>query len=217
MMQARGIPDQNCPDPQGNPLSLLPVEMIGRLVMECREMPETHLLERFVRENDQAAFRTLIDRHGPMVLAVCRSVLDESHDVEDAFQTTFLVLVQNAPTIRSGASLGPWLHRVALRVSQRARATAAQRRNREKRRSRPESEPGQDLSEIVSRPVLHEELNRLPDRYRLPIVLCYLEGKTNEQAAAQLHWPVGTVKGRLWRARSQLRDRLSRRGLIPTS
>ena len=91
-------------------------------------MPETQLLERFISENDQAAFRALIDRHGPMVLAVCRSVLDESHDVEDAFQTTFLVLVQNAPTIRRGASLGPWLHRVALRVSQRARATAAQRR-----------------------------------------------------------------------------------------
>ena len=184
--------------------------------MECQEMPETHLLERFIRENDQAAFRALIDRHGPMVLAVCRSVLDESHDAEDAFQTTFLVLVQNAPTIRSGASLGPWLHRVALRVSQRARATAAQRRGREKRGSRSEAEPAHDLSEIVSRPVLYEELNRLPDRYRLPIVLCYLEGKTNEQAAAQLHWPVGTVKGRLWRARSQLRDRLSRRGLIPS-
>jgi RNA polymerase sigma factor (sigma-70 family) len=180
-------------------------------------MPETQLLERFIAANDQAAFRTLIDRHGPMVLAVCRSVLSESHDVEDAFQTTFLVLVQNAQTIRSSASLGPWLHRVALRVSQRARATAAQRRAREKRRSRAEIEPGHDLSELLSRPVLHEELNRLPDRYRLPLVLCYLEGKTNEQAAAQLQWPIGTVKGRLWRARSQLRDRLSRRGLIPTT
>jgi RNA polymerase sigma factor (sigma-70 family) len=184
--------------------------------MECREMPETQLLERFIGENDPAAFRTLIDRHGPMVLAVCRSVLDESHDVEDAFQSTFLVLVQSAPTIRQGASLGPWLHRVALRVSQRARATATQRRAREKRRSRSEAEPDRDLSEIVSRPIIHEELNRLPDRDRLPLVLCYLEGKTNEQAAAQLRWPVGTVKGRLWRARGQLRDRLSRRGLIPT-
>lgn len=185
--------------------------------MECQEMPETELLERFISANDQTAFRTLIDRHGPMVLAVCRSVLDELHDVEDAFQSTFLVLVQNASRIRRGASLGPWLHRVALRVSLRARATAAQRRAREKRRSRPEAEPGHDLAEIVTRPVLHEELNRLPDRYRLPLVLCYLEGKTNEQAAALLRWPVGTVKGRLWRARGQLRDRLSRRGLIPTS
>jgi RNA polymerase sigma factor (sigma-70 family) len=113
--------------------------------------------------------------------------------------------------------MGPWLHRVALRVSQRARATAARRRAREIRHSRSEAEPAGDQAELISRPILHEELNRMPERYRLPLVLCYLEGKTNEQAAAQLHWPVGTVKGRLWRARSQLRDRLCRRGLIPIS
>jgi RNA polymerase sigma factor (sigma-70 family) len=180
-------------------------------------MSDTQLLEQFLAENDGIAFRSLIDRHGPMVLAVCRSVLGGSHDVEDAFQTTFLVLVRNASTIRSRDSLGPWLHRVALRVSQRTRATASQRRAREKRRSRSEAVPASDQAELISRPVLHEELNRLPDRYRLPLVLCYLEGKTNEQAAAQLHWPVGTVKGRLWRARSQLRERLIRRGLVPTS
>jgi RNA polymerase sigma factor (sigma-70 family) len=185
--------------------------------VECPDIADTQLLERFIRENDNTAFRSLIDRHGPMVLAVCRSVLGESHDVEDAFQSTFLVLVQTARTIRSGESLGPWLHRVALRVSQRARATAARRRAREIRHSRSEAEPPRDHADLISRPILHEELDRLPERYRLPLVLCYLEGKTNEQAAAQLHWPVGTVKGRLWRARSQLRDRLSRRGLIPTT
>jgi RNA polymerase sigma factor (sigma-70 family) len=185
--------------------------------MECRELADTQLLQRFIHDNDGAAFRSLITRHGPMVLAVCRSVLGESHDVDDAFQSTFLVLVQTARTIRCGDSLGPWLHRVALRVSQRARATAARRRAREIRRARSEAEPTCDQSDIISRPILHEELNRLPERYRLPLVLCYLEGKTNEQAAAQLQWPVGTVKGRLWRARSQLRDRLSRRGLIPSS
>jgi RNA polymerase sigma factor (sigma-70 family) len=178
-------------------------------------MPERQLLERFVRENDQDAFRTLINRHGPMVLAVCRSVLGESHDIEDAFQTTFLALVQNARAIRSSDSLGPWLHRVALRVSRRALVTQAQRRNRERRHARSEAEPPRDHIELINRPILHEELNRLPDRYRLPLILCYLEGKTNEQAAAQLDWPVGTVKGRLWRARSELRDRLSRRGLLP--
>jgi RNA polymerase sigma factor (sigma-70 family) len=152
-----------------------------------------------------------------MVMAVCRGVLGRSHDVEDAFQATFLALVQHAGTIRSGESLGPWLHRVALRVARRARATAARRRTREIRRARPETEPPHDLSDAATRPVLDEELRRLPDRYRLPLILCYLEGKTNEQAAAELDWPVGTVKGRLWRARNELRDRLSRRGLVPYS
>jgi RNA polymerase sigma factor (sigma-70 family) len=100
-------------------------------------------------------------------------------------------------------------------VARRSRVTATHRRAREKRSSRSEAEPARDLSELITRPAIHEELNRLPDRYRLPLILCYLEGKTNEQAAAQLHWPIGTVKGRLWRARSQLRDRLTRRGLMP--
>jgi RNA polymerase sigma factor (sigma-70 family) len=180
-------------------------------------MTETGLLERFIRDNDEAAFRALVERHGGMVLAVCRSVLGRSPDAEDAFQTTFLALVQHARTIRSGESLGPWLHRVAMRVARRTRAAASQRRAREIRRSRSEAEPPRDLSEALSRPILDEELRQLPEHYRLPLVLCYLEGKTNEQAAAELDWPVGTVKGRLWRARNQLRDRLSRRGLVPNS
>jgi RNA polymerase sigma factor (sigma-70 family) len=177
-------------------------------------MTERELLERFIAENDEDAFRTLIERHGPMVLGVCRSVLGEPHDAEDAFQNTFLALVQNAGTIRNRDSLGPWLHRVALRLARRARARAGGRRDRERRSSRSEAEAARDESELFSPPVLHEELNRLPERYRLPLVLCYLEGKTNAEAAAQLQWPVGTVKGRLWRARGQLRDRLCRRGLI---
>lgn len=178
-------------------------------------MTERELLERFVTGNDEAAFRRLIDRHGPMVLGVCRSVLGARHDAEDAFQCTFLALVQNAGKIRNRDSLGPWLHRVALRIARRARARAGKRRDRERRGSRSETEPARDLSDLVSRPLIHEELNRLPERYRLPLVLCYLEGKTNEEAAAQLRCPVGTVKGRLWRARNRLRDRLCRRGLVP--
>jgi RNA polymerase sigma factor (sigma-70 family) len=183
---------------------------------ECREMTEKQLLERFIAENDQAAFRTLVELHGPMVLGVCRSVLNESHDAEDAFQNTFLALVQNASTIRNRDSLGPWLHRVALRIARRARVRAGDRRARERRGSRSEADAPRVDSGFGSPEVLHEELKRLPDRYRLPLVLCYLEGKTNAQAAEQLQWPVGTVKGRLWRARGQLRDQLCRRGLIPS-
>jgi RNA polymerase sigma factor (sigma-70 family) len=181
-------------------------------------MSEKELLERFIHGNDEAAFRCLIDRHGGMVLGVCQSVLGELHDAEDAFQMTFLALVQKGSTIRSSDSLGPWLHRVALRIARRARARANSRRACEKRCSRRESEStlAHEPADWFSRRLIHEELDRLPERYRLPLVLCYLEGKTNEQAAAQLHWPVGTVKGRLWRARGQLRERLSRRGLAPS-
>jgi len=179
-------------------------------------MTENELLKRFIRDNDEAAFRSLIDRHGAMVLGVCRGVLGELHEAEDAFQMTFLALVQKAHTIRSSDSLGPWLHRVALRIARRARARANSRRACEKRSSRTEAESAGEPTDPLSPRLLHEELNRLPERYRLPLILCYLEGKTNEQAAAQLHWPVGTVKGRLWRARGQLRERLCRRGLAPS-
>jgi RNA polymerase sigma factor (sigma-70 family) len=178
-------------------------------------MTEKQLLERFVTANDPEAFRVLIELHGPMVLAVCRTVLREPRDVEDAFQNTLLALARRAGTIRQSDSIAPWLHRVALRVAQRARFEACQRRARERMSvdSRPERplEPP-DLSFI---PSLREEVSRLPDRYRLPVVLCYLEGRTNQEAAAQLRCPVGTVKGRLSRARQTLRDRLSRRGLDP--
>lgn len=180
-------------------------------------MMERQLLERFITENDEDAFRTLIDRHGPMVLGVCRTVLGEPHDVEDAFQNTFLALVQNAGTIRKEDSLGPWLHRVALRVARRARARAGDRRARERRSSRSETEPTSDQPDPVFRPLICEELGCLPERYRLPLVLCYLEGMTNEEAAAQLRCPVGTVKGRLWRARGRLRERLCRAGWPPAT
>jgi RNA polymerase sigma factor (sigma-70 family) len=176
-------------------------------------MTERQLLECFVTANDPDAFSVLIERHGPMVLAVCRSVLRAPHDVEDAFQDTFLALARRAHTIKHTETIGPWLHRVALRLALKARSAASQRRVRERNRtgSRPESpiDPP-DLSLI---PLLREEVSRLPESYRLPVVLCYLEEKTNQEAAAQLRCPVGTIKGRLSRARQTLRDRLSRRGL----
>jgi RNA polymerase sigma factor (sigma-70 family) len=178
-------------------------------------MTERQLLECFVTANDPDAFRILIERHGPMVLAVCRNVLREPHDVEDAFQDTFLTLARRAGTIKHNETIGPWLHRVAFRRAQKTRFEASKRWVRERNRtdSRPESpiDPP-DLSLI---PLLREEVSRLPENHRLPVVLCYLEGKTNQEAAAQLRCPVGTIKGRLWRARQTLRDRLRRRGLDP--
>ena len=176
-------------------------------------MTERELLDRFITANDPDAFKVLIERHGPMVLSVCRTVLRGQHDVEDAFQNTFVIFASRAATIKNRDTIGPWLHRVALRVAQKARFKAAQRRARE--RDCTDSEPGYsaDPPDFSLIPVLREEVGRLPERYRLPVVLCYLEGKTNQEAASQLRCPVGTIKGRLSRARQSLRDRLSRRGL----
>jgi RNA polymerase sigma factor (sigma-70 family) len=176
-------------------------------------MTDGQLLQRFVTTNDPDAFRGLIDRHGPMVLAVCRSVLRDLHDVEDAFQNTFLALARRAGTIRHDETIGPWLHRVAFRVAHKSRQRAVQDRDRERLfrdRGLERSPTPPDRSFI---PVVREEVSRLPAHYRQPVVLCYLNGKTNEEAAAQLRCPVGTIKGRLSRARQTLRDRLSRRGV----
>jgi RNA polymerase sigma factor (sigma-70 family) len=188
------------------------VRPCGIRSVECREMSESDLLERFITENDHEAFRALIERHGRMVLAVCRNVLGESHDVDDAFQTTFLILAQSAYTIKQRDSIGPWLRRVALRVARKVRAKAYDRRALDRRDRSFEPETVGDHDDFVLIPMLREEMGRLPDRYRLPLVLCYLEGKTNEEAALQLRCPVGTIKGRLSRARGRLRDRLSQRG-----
>jgi RNA polymerase sigma factor (sigma-70 family) len=180
---------------------------------ELRAMTERQLLHRFVTANDPDAFRVLIERHGPMVLAVCRSILRQRHDAEDAFQNTFLELARHAGTIRNGETIGPWLHRVAVRTAHKARHRTSLTRTRESMSASilPTTCIGPpDLSFV---PVLREEVSRLPDRYRLPVTLCYLDGKTNEEAAARLSCPVGTIKGRLTRARRALRARLSRRGL----
>jgi RNA polymerase sigma factor (sigma-70 family) len=176
-------------------------------------MTEKQLLDRFVTANDPDAFRALVERHGPMVLAVCRTVLHESHDVEDAFQNTFLALARRAAMIKHSETVAPWLHRVALRGAKKARFRASRYRARE--RTCIDSGSGRrSLSPDPSFiPLLREEVSRLPETYRMPVMLCYLEGKTNQEAAAQLNCPVGTIKGRLSRARETLRDRLSRRGL----
>ncbi len=180
------------------------------------ETSDAELLRCFLENREEAAFAALVHRHGPMVLNVCRGLVQNAADAEDAFQATFLVLVRRAASIRKPQLLGNWLYGVAHRVAVRARVQAARRRIREM--SEVEmiaANPCQGGNEWS--PVLHEELKRLPEKYRAPMVLCYLQGKTNQEAADLLAWPVGTVKGRLTRARELLRKRLTRRGVMLSS
>jgi RNA polymerase sigma factor (sigma-70 family) len=181
------------------------------------------LLERFWNgpaDDAEAAFAVLVDRHGPMVLQLCRRILGDRHDAEDAAQATFLVLARQARSIRRTDSVASWLHGVAARIAARARRDAARRRARERRGAeaamtvRRGDDGLRDESETPW-PELYEELGRLPDRFRLPIVLCHLEGLTYEQAARQLGCPVRTIQSRLARGRQRLRSRLTRRGVSP--
>ena len=150
------------------------------------------LLERFVHDNDAAAFEVLVRRHGPMVLGVCRRVLADSHDADDAFQATFLVLARRAETVRNPAAVGAWLHAVAWQVATRARKARGRRNNVLVLTSLDvgQTEGGAAETEWRElRPVLDEELRRLPEKYRAPVVLCYLEDRSNAEAAEQLGWP----------------------------
>ncbi|QJX01278.1 sigma-70 family RNA polymerase sigma factor [Frigoriglobus tundricola] len=181
---------------------------------------DRQLLDRFVAGGGSAetAFAALVARHGPMVLRACRTVLRDRHDAEDAFQATFLVLAQRGASLWLRESLGPWLHRVASRAAIRLRDASVRRCRHECRAAveRAGSQPTSgDLGDLGM--VLHAELDRLPERFRGPVVLCDLEGRTHEEAAAQLGYPVGTVKSRLSRARERLRIRLERRGILPTA
>lgn len=176
-------------------------------------LTDGQLLGRFVSRRDEAAFELLVRRHGPLVWGVCRRVLGSPHDAEDAFQATFLVLVRRAVSLDRTRPLSAWLYGVACRVALRAREAAARRRQHERAAGRAEEwhESGAEARDL--RRVLDEELNRLPEKYRVPLILCYLEGKTHEEAAQQLGWPLGTLKCRVLRGREQLRHGLARRGL----
>ena len=197
---------------------------LGRLFGEgtLAGLDDGELLDRFVSRRDEGAFALLVERLGPMVLAVCRAILPGRQDAEDAFQASFLVLTKKAAAIRDRAAVGPWVYGVAHRVASRARVDAARRRAREglAGRSVLTGSNGSEGAAVVARDedsaAIHEELARLPEKYRRPVVLCDLQGQTHEEAARVLGCPIGTVKGRLSRARDLLRNRLVRRGITPS-
>jgi RNA polymerase sigma factor (sigma-70 family) len=179
-----------------------------------RDLSDQELVGRFAAMREEAAFTLLVQRHGPMVLALCRRILGNVHDAEDAFQATFLVLARRAGSIRERGSLASWLYGVAQRVAVRAKAQAACRRGHERRAAamaHPEAVPAVDWEEL--RLVLDEEVGDLPEKYRAPLVLCHLEGKTQAQAALELGLARSTLGERLERAREALRGRLARRGI----
>jgi RNA polymerase sigma factor (sigma-70 family) len=181
---------------------------------ELELLPDGDLLGRFLTTRDEAAFAVLVHRHGPMVLGVCRRVLGDGHHAEDAFQATFLVLVRRAAAIRPQAPLGPWLYGVARRVALKARARAAahQRRQRELA-DMPHTEPLDERTWQELRPVLDEEIGRLPEKCRAPLVLCHFEGKSYDQAAQELGCPKSTLASRMAKAHQLLRGQLVRRGI----
>jgi RNA polymerase sigma factor (sigma-70 family) len=178
------------------------------------ELSDGQLLKNFVEQRDETAFAALVHRHSAMVWGVCRRLLFNHHDAEDVFQATFLVLVRKSASIAPRELLAGWLHGVAYRTALRARAATARRRARERQ---VEEMPEPDARPQGSRdlgPLLDQELNRLPGKYRAPLLLCHLEGKTRQEAARLLGWPEGTVAGRLVRARALLASRLSRHGPV---
>jgi RNA polymerase sigma factor (sigma-70 family) len=178
------------------------------------EPSDQELLQRFTVAGDEAAFAALVRRFGPMVLSLCRRRLANVQDAEDAFQATFLILARRAAAIRRRHTVGAWLFGVATRIIRRAHAEAARRPLEDRRLSRrAEPDPAAELTVRELRRVLDEELSALPERYRAPLVLCYLEGHTQEQAARRLGWTDGMLRGRLERGRAVLRARLLRRGL----
>lgn len=201
-------------------MSTTPVSTLLRHVRQIAANPADHqasdreLLERFLERREEDAFTTLVHRHGPMVLDVCRGVVRDCHRAEDAFQATFLLLAQKAHAIRQRDSIGSWLHGVARHVALKAATAAARRQTLEGNAAvRTPGDPGLDISVRELQNALHQELQKLPEKYRAPLVHCFLEGKTRDQAARQLGWTKGAVRGRLNRGRELLRRRLTRRGL----
>ncbi len=187
-----------------------------------RDLSDGQLLERYSTAQGEAAelaFAALVERHGPMVLRVCRARLADPHEAMDAFQATFLVLVEKSRGLWVRDSLGPWLHQVAMRTASCARSAASRRRRAERTAAELTAATEVPDEEVSSgwEQALHEEINRLPDRYRVAIVLCDLEGHTCEEAARRIGRPVGTIKSWRSRGRERLRQRLVRHGLTPSS
>jgi RNA polymerase sigma factor (sigma-70 family) len=177
-------------------------------------LTDAELLARWVTARDEAAFEVLLWRHGPMVLSVCRRLLSCPHAADDAFQATFLALVRKAGSINKREAVSSWLYKVAYRAALRAGGRGGQAITNDPRRLPAVAvEPGDELIWRDLRPVLDEEVERLPERYRAPVILCYFQGKTNEEAAREIGCPTGTILSRLARARERLRVRLTRRGI----
>jgi RNA polymerase sigma factor (sigma-70 family) len=175
---------------------------------------DAELLKRFVAHHEEAAFTALVRRYGPMVFAVCLRIVRDAHTAEDAFQATFLVLARKAASLRQPELLGPWLYGVASRTARKAKIETARRYSHERQAVRvQEVEPDDECEREELRVVLDEEIQRLPERYRVPVVLCYLQGQTNAQAADRLGCSRGTVATLLARAREKLRRRLAQRGI----
>jgi RNA polymerase sigma factor (sigma-70 family) len=195
-----------------------PIAHLLRRILEDprrRVCPDADLLQRFLAGRDEAVFEEILRRHGPMVLDVCRALLPNEADAEDAFQATFLALVAGAGSVRKRASLASWLHGVAYRTALKARAGSARRRQHEGHGPEPAVSDPDRLTWAEVRQVLHEELARLSERHREPLTLCYLQGHTQDEAAALLGLSKGTLKRRLESGRALLRERLMRRGLGP--
>ncbi|MGO9470957.1 MAG: RNA polymerase sigma factor [Isosphaeraceae bacterium] len=201
-----------------------------------KQLSDAILLERFVNRREEAAFVTLVERHGALVEGVCRRVLRDDHDVEDVYQATFLVLARKASCVPWRGSVGGWLRAVAHRLALHARADLGRRRTRESLTSalarsapygdnpqgslfglpeqfHPLVDPSVELESRDLRCLIEDELRQMPEKYRAPVVLCDLEGKTHQEAARTLGWPAGSISRRLERARGLLRQRLSDRGV----
>jgi RNA polymerase sigma factor (sigma-70 family) len=181
----------------------------------AENVPDSDFLQRFAAQRDEEAFATLVRRHGPMVLRVCQRVLHDVHAAEDAFQAAFLLLSRKAASLRRADSVGCWLHSVAYRLALKARTQLARQRRPDVRGTveNPIDDPLAQLTVREAQAIVDEELTHLPEKYRAPLVLCYLEGKTRDEAARQLGWSAKLVKSRLEQGRERLRYRLSRRGL----
>lgn len=192
-------------------------ELVAMGPAASAEASDDELLRKFVVERDDRAFALLVERHSGMVMGVCRRVLGFQHDAEDAFQAVFLVLARKANTLRCGGSLPAWLHKTAFRTALRARADRGRRREQptEDLQMLPATPEFPDLASEHDRSIVDEELNQLPERYRLPLFLCCIEGKSLDVAARQLGWSIGSVKGRLERGRAELRRRLLLRHVTP--
>jgi len=185
------------------------------LLRENAGLTDGQLLERFIATRDNAALAVLVRRHAPMVWGVCRRLLHRHQDAEDAFQATFLVLVRKAASVMPREMVVNWLHGVAYQTARKLRATTAKTMAREKQQpiileAEAEATASQPYDDLL--PLLDQELARLPDKYRVPVLLCDLEGKSRKEAARQLGLPEGTVASRLSRARTMLAKRLTRHG-----